>query len=47
LYPEGGDLVHGPASKTAIEIKNGQRVPVIATKGQLLADGKPVALFQK
>jgi hypothetical protein len=45
LYPEGGNLVHGHASKTAIEIKNGQRVP-IATKGQLLADGKPLASFQ-
>lgn len=45
LYPEGGNLVHDHPSKTAIEIKNGQRIP-IATKGQLLADGKPVALFQ-
>lgn len=45
LYPEGGNLVHDHPSKTAIEIKNGQRVP-IATKGQLMADGNPVALFQ-
>jgi hypothetical protein len=45
LYPESGNLVHGHASKTAIEIKNGQGIP-IATKGHLLANGDPVAAFQ-
>lgn len=45
LYPEGGNLVHDHPSDMAIEIRNGQRVP-IATKGQLLEDGKPVASFQ-
>ncbi|WP_315814603.1 hypothetical protein [Paraflavitalea speifideaquila] len=45
LYPESGSLVHGHASKTAIEIKNGQGIP-IATKGQVLANGTPIVAFQ-
>lgn len=45
LYPESGNLVHDHPSKTAIEIKNGQGVP-IATRGQVLANGQPIAQFQ-
>ncbi|AXY72988.1 hypothetical protein D3H65_02950 [Paraflavitalea soli] len=45
LFPESGNLVHDHPSKTAIEIKNGQGVP-IATRGQVLANGQPIAQFQ-
>ncbi|NII26712.1 hypothetical protein HB364_16610 [Pseudoflavitalea sp. X16] len=45
LYPEGGNLVHDHPSTMAIEIKNGESVP-IATKGKLLKNGAPVALFE-
>lgn len=45
LYPESGNLVHDHPSKMAIEIKNGQGVP-LATRGELLANGQPTAAFQ-
>lgn len=44
LYPEGGNLIHDHPSLTAIEIRNGWGKPV-ATRGELLEDGKPLASF--
>lgn len=45
LYPESGNLVHEQPGSMAIEIKNGQGIP-IATKGMVLANGQPIASFQ-
>ncbi len=45
LYPESGNLVQDHPNKMAIEIKNGQGVP-LATRGEVLADGQPRAHFQ-
>lgn len=44
VYPEGGELVDGNTCYAGIEIKNGSNLPV-ATEGQLLEDGRPVASF--
>jgi hypothetical protein len=44
FYPESGNLVQDHPSRMAIEIKNGMSIPV-ATRGQLLEEGIPVANF--